>query len=716
MPFTTELELVNAALRKVGARAISAISDTTPAGAIIGDVLTSERDALLQSYTWNFAVARADLSPLAGATVPVFEFDNAFALPSDWLRTISVHSKADYTIFVRYKMETANVAAVWTRCICTDTVDIYLRYVRQTTGDAGVAIMSPGFQECLILRLARVFASGLANSNTLLQLVDAEYKQALERARLTDEIEDYPDSLSADHWSASIVNVALRMAGIRRFAEAEQMLPAGIVQNEVLIAERDALLRLYTWNFAVARADLSTVVATPSYEFTTAFGLPSDFLRLIAVRDKTTFEPVRYALETITVVSTFTQVILTNAADIYIRYVRKTDDATLMPALFRQALSLRLATYFVTGLPNGAELAQRFAKELQAVIAAAQAANEIEDHVESVPPSYWAYEIANVALRKVGLIRGADAGSKIPAFELIAETIEQECDDLLQQHSWNFATVRTPLGRNLQVPSHAIFGWRYAYNLPSGMLRLISVHDNEEGRGVLDYKLESIYTTQLLDNRDFDSDTGWTKGTGWTISDGTANHAAGTASSLTQAVTLVTSGVYRVAFTLSGVTAGNVTPRFTGGSTVTESARSTNGVHAVEMTAVAGNTTFDLLASSTFVGSVDNVFMWRVDGFSAPAVVTDAESVWLRYVREVRNVSVMPPAFRNLLTLRLAKIFAAASDPRMVPMIDAEYRTALRVAKSIDGIEDAQDKRPEGAWIQARRGGWGRGNTFQGAG
>jgi hypothetical protein len=98
------------------------------------------------------------------------------------------------------------------------------------------------------------------------------------------------------------------------------------------------------------------------------------------------------------------------------------------------------------------------------------------------------------------------------------------------------------------------------------------------------------------------------------------------------------------------------------------------------------------------------------------AIMTNTESVFLRYVRQIRSASLLSPEFINLLTLRMAKIFAAASDPRMIPMIDAEYRTALRIAKSVDGLEDAQDQRPEGAWITARRGGWSRGNTFQGAG
>ena len=45
------------------------------------------RDALLSSYAWSFASGQASLSKLE--TAPVADYQNAFALPSNFLRAIS---------------------------------------------------------------------------------------------------------------------------------------------------------------------------------------------------------------------------------------------------------------------------------------------------------------------------------------------------------------------------------------------------------------------------------------------------------------------------------------------------------------------------------------------------------------------------------------------------------------------------------------------------
>lgn len=120
------------------------------------------------------------------------------------------------------------------------------------------------------------------------------------------------------------------------------------------------------------------------------------------------------------------------------------------------------------------------------------------------------------------------------------------------------------------------------------------------------------YTSDRITNGSFGSDTSWTKGTGWTIASGVASHAAGSASELSQAVALAAGYRYRVTFIVSGFTAGTVTPTFTGGVTTTGTARSANGSYTEELTAVSGNVTFALLASSDFVGSIDSLSVYSV--------------------------------------------------------------------------------------------------------
>lgn len=104
-------------------------------------------------------------------------------------------------------------------------------------------------------------------------------------------------------------------------------------------------------------------------------------------------------------------------------------------------------------------------------------------------------------------------------------------------------------------------------------------------------------------NGRFTSDTGWTKGTGWTIASGKASKVAGTGSVLSQSATLTAGQAYMVFYSVEA-TAGTVTPQFTGGTTVSGTARSATGSYSELMVAVTGNTTFAFSGDVAFAGAV----------------------------------------------------------------------------------------------------------------
>lgn len=133
---------------------------------------------------------------------------------------------------------------------------------------------------------------------------------------------------------------------------------------------------------------------------------------------------------------------------------------------------------------------------------------------------------------------------------------------------------------------------------------------------MLDKRLSLSLGTELLTNNTFATDTVWSKGTGWSIGSGVATKVAGSASLLSQTIAPVTGTVYRVVYTITR-SAGTITPRFTGGSTVTGTARSASGTYVDFLTAVSGNVTFELSADATFAGTVDDVYIKRVSGNDA---------------------------------------------------------------------------------------------------
>lgn len=196
----TETELVNAALRKAGgAKRILDLTDSVGSAGIAADVYTSERDDLLRSGVWNFSVTRIQLGQLA--TLPVFGWSFAYALPSDCERVVSVHDNADGTGAAPYKVESIKQDDdSYINVIATDASLCYLRYCRTITDPN---LMTASFRQVLILRMAKIFAISIAKSNPLAQALAAEEQTAFRRARSIDGIEDYPERLPEGSWATS---------------------------------------------------------------------------------------------------------------------------------------------------------------------------------------------------------------------------------------------------------------------------------------------------------------------------------------------------------------------------------------------------------------------------------------------------------------------------------------------------------------------------------
>lgn len=109
---------------------------------------------------------------------------------------------------------------------------------------------------------------------------------------------------------------------------------------------------------------------------------------------------------------------------------------------------------------------------------------------------------------------------------------------------------------------------------------------------------------EQVTNGAFATDSDWTKGAGWTIGSGTASHAAGTASELSQDISAATGTGYYLTFTVSGRTAGSVTADI-GGTDGT--ARSTNATFSETIHCGSDDTAIAFTATSDFDGDIDNV-------------------------------------------------------------------------------------------------------------
>lgn len=122
---------------------------------------------------------------------------------------------------------------------------------------------------------------------------------------------------------------------------------------------------------------------------------------------------------------------------------------------------------------------------------------------------------------------------------------------------------------------------------------------------------DAVYTSNLITNGAFDTDSDWTKGVGFTIANGIANRvAAGSASTLSQAITVTPTESYVVIFNILAISGGSVNAKLIGGTDVSGATKSTPGFYKETLIADTGNITFAINTSALGVTcQIDNVIV-----------------------------------------------------------------------------------------------------------
>ena len=172
-----EVDIINVALRKVGATPITSRSSGTKTANAADDLYDEVRDALLRSHPWNFATKRVKLARIV--TTPVYEYDYGYALPSDWMRTIQVSDNDQGVSSITHTMEIVASA----RAVLCNAEDVYLRYVSRVSDPN---LMAADFRYALATWLAKDLAVPIASSNSLHEALAFELKVAIAKASSSD--------------------------------------------------------------------------------------------------------------------------------------------------------------------------------------------------------------------------------------------------------------------------------------------------------------------------------------------------------------------------------------------------------------------------------------------------------------------------------------------------------------------------------------------------
>jgi len=176
-----------------------------------------------------------------------------------------------------------------------------------------------------------------------------------------------------------ICNLALNRVGEEQITALTDDSKPARQCNLIYAPARDALLRAYPWNFAMARSELAQLATTPDFEFDYEYQLPNDCLRVWTLYD----DAGDYVIEG--------RKLLTNDDEVYLKYIKKETDPTKFDAAFVTALYLRMAVQLAEVLASDTAMQKEIKDEYMFAIREAYRLDAIEGTLldETIEDTSW---------------------------------------------------------------------------------------------------------------------------------------------------------------------------------------------------------------------------------------------------------------------------------------------------------------------------------------
>ena len=180
----SKTDIVNMALRILGAARVTIITEASEQARIARDVWDIVSDDVLVDHNWNFATRRATLAQ--DAEDPEFGYDNQWVLPVNpyCLRVVRMANIND-----EYKVEG--------RLLLNNDSEAQIIYIARITDTTE---FSPKFISALASRLAAEMAFPLLQSVRKKDAAMKDYQMKLVDARCVDGMEGSVEKIEAEGW------------------------------------------------------------------------------------------------------------------------------------------------------------------------------------------------------------------------------------------------------------------------------------------------------------------------------------------------------------------------------------------------------------------------------------------------------------------------------------------------------------------------------------
>lgn len=179
---SSKIQICNSALSLLGVdEPILSLDDDKKVARLCKINFELVRDELLEDHYWNFALKRKELAKLSSG--PIFDFRNAFQIPSDVVRIRKINGRPN----IMYKVEGNK--------LLTNESKVMIQYISRETD---VSLYSPSFKEALAFSLAAKLAYSIVQSSTHMERLQNAAMEKLRNARSLDGQVDMPDDFVDD--------------------------------------------------------------------------------------------------------------------------------------------------------------------------------------------------------------------------------------------------------------------------------------------------------------------------------------------------------------------------------------------------------------------------------------------------------------------------------------------------------------------------------------
>lgn len=177
----SDVSICSNALVMLGGAPFSSFDEPKPHVRAAAVLYPSVRDDVLRLHSWNCAVKRDQLAPMA--IPPAFDFTQQFALPGDWLRTLQVGRNG---CPIAYRTEGQRILA---SVDLLPLVYVFRNYVEDSWSTNLIHVME--------LAMAAKLAYTVTASSSLRDSQRDEYMRELKVAKAIDGQDDPPEEFAA---------------------------------------------------------------------------------------------------------------------------------------------------------------------------------------------------------------------------------------------------------------------------------------------------------------------------------------------------------------------------------------------------------------------------------------------------------------------------------------------------------------------------------------